>query len=47
MELSVHRFTRSLGLTQLAAIHTAQKHFLDTSVDAKDLIAMVKQKLEG
>jgi hypothetical protein len=46
-ELSVHRFTRSLGLTQRAATHTAQKHYLETAAEAKDFIAMVKQKLEG
>jgi len=45
--VSIHRFTRSLGLTQHAATHTAQKHFMETAADAKDFIIMVKQKLEG
>jgi hypothetical protein len=43
----MHRFTRSLGLTQRVSTHTAQKHFMETAADAKDFIAMVKQKLEG
>ena len=43
----IHRFTRSLGLTQRASTHTAQKHFLETASVAKDFIVMVKQKLEG
>jgi hypothetical protein len=46
-ELCVFRFTRSLGLTQRAATHTAQKHFNETARDAKDFIDMVRLKLVG
>jgi len=46
-ELCVFRFMRSLGLTQRAATHTAQKHFNETACDAKDFIDMVRLKLVG
>ena len=46
-ELAVHRFTKSVGLTQRAATHTAQKHYTETEDDAKDFIAMMKTKVQG
>ena len=46
-ELAVHRFTRSVGLTQRQATHTAQKHFSETEADARDFIAMMKEKMAG
>ena len=45
--VSVSHFSHSIGLTLCAATHTAQKHYVETATDAKDFIAMVKQKLEG
>ena len=41
------RFSRSIRLTLRAAAHTAQKQYVEMAADAKDFIAMVKQKLEG
>ena len=46
-ELAVHRFTKSVGLTQRAATHTAQKHYTETEDDAKDFIAMMRMKVQG
>jgi hypothetical protein len=46
-ELAVHRFTRSVGLTQHQATHTAQKHFSETEADTQDFIAMMKEKVAG
>jgi hypothetical protein len=46
-ELVVHRFTKSVGLTQRSATHTAQKHYTETEAAAKDFIAMAKVKLQG
>jgi hypothetical protein len=46
-ELVVHRFTRSISFTYHCAMHTAQKHFMDTEAYAKDFIAVMKSKLEG
>jgi len=43
----VHRFTRSMGLTQCAATDTAQKHHTQTEDATKDFIAMMKVKLQG
>jgi hypothetical protein len=38
-EMVVHHFTRSVGPTYHSAIHTVQKHFMETEADAKDFIA--------
>ena len=46
-DVAVHRFTRSMGLTQHAGTHTAQKHHTQTEDAAKDFIAMMKVKLQG
>ncbi len=46
-ELSVFRFTKSIGLTQRSATHTAQKHFNETAGDAKDFIDMMRLKISG
>ena len=45
--VAIHRFTKSMGLTQRAATHTAQKHHTQTEDAAKDFIAMMKLKLQG
>ena len=45
--VSTHHFTHSLGLLQHAATHTAQKHFTETTDDAKDFIAMIRVKVQG
>ena len=36
-----------MGLTQRAAMHTAQKRFKEIYADAKDFIAMMKAKMQG
>jgi hypothetical protein len=46
-EIAVHHFTKSVGITQCAATRTAQKHFTDTENEAKDIIAMMKMKVQG
>ncbi len=46
-ELVVHHFTKSVGLTQCSATHTAQKHYTETEAAGKDFIAMAKIKLQG
>jgi hypothetical protein len=46
-DLAIHRFTKSVGLTQRAATHTSQKHFSETEDEAKDFIAMMKTKVQG
>ena len=43
----IHQFMRSMGLTQRAAMHTAQKHFKEIYADANDFIAMMKAKMHG
>jgi hypothetical protein len=45
--VEMHRFTRSVRLTQHAATHTAQKHFTVTENDVKDFIAMMRMKIQG
>ena len=42
-------FTKQLGLTHHAAMHTAQKHFIDTQEEeeSKHFIAMMKDKISG
>ena len=45
--VSVSRFTQFIGLALCATTHTAQNHHVEMAADAKDFIAMVKQKLEG
>ena len=45
--VAVHHFTRSMGLAQHAATHTAQKHHTQTEDAAKDFITMMKVKLQG
>ena len=45
--VAVHCFTRSMGLTQRAVTHTAQKHHTQTEDVTKDFIAMMKVKLQG
>ena len=44
--VAVHCFTQSMGLTQCAATHTAQKHHSQTEDVTKDFIAMMKIKLQ-
>jgi hypothetical protein len=46
-EVAVHCFKKSVGLTHRSAIHMAHKHFLETEADTKDIITMMKEKLEG
>jgi len=46
-ELVIHHFIRSIGLTQQAATHTAQRHFAEMEGAVKHFIAMLKVKVEG
>ena len=46
-ELAIQYFTRSAGLTQRSAMHTAQKNVLETKANAKDFIAMMRDKIDG
>ena len=41
----VSRFTKTLGLTNRAATHTAQKNFMETAEESKHFIAMMKEKV--
>lgn len=45
--VAIHRFTRSLGLVQRTATHTAQKHFTETTDESKDFISMIRVKVQG
>jgi len=40
-------FTKSIGLSNHAATHTAQKHFQETKQDSKHFIKFMKAKLAG
>jgi hypothetical protein len=44
-EQIVRSFTKHLGLTQCAAMHTAQKHYKETENEAKDFIAMMRERI--
>ncbi len=46
-ELVVPCVTRSAGLIQHSATHMTQKNFLKAAADAKDLMAMVRDELDG
>jgi hypothetical protein len=46
-EQIVRRFTKSMGLTQRAATHTAQKHFIETQIESRDFISMMKARIAG
>jgi hypothetical protein len=43
--LAVHRFPPYVGLTHHLVTHTAQKHPSETEADAKDFIAIMKEKV--
>ena len=43
----VLRFTKSIGLSNRAATHTAQKHFHETEQESKHFIEFMKAKLAG
>jgi hypothetical protein len=43
----ITQFTKSLGLTNHAATHTAQKNFMETEEESKHFIAMMKEKVLG
>ena len=43
----VLRFTKSIGLSNCAATHTAQKHFQETEQESKHFIKFMKAKLVG
>jgi len=45
--LSVLRFIKSIGLSNRAATHTAQKHFKKTEQESKHFIEFMKAKLAG
>lgn len=44
---AVLRFTKSMGLSNRAATHTAQKHFQETEEESKHFIEFMKAKLAG
>jgi hypothetical protein len=44
---AVLHFTKSIGLSNSAATHTAQKHFQETEAESKHFIAFMKAKLVG
>jgi hypothetical protein len=46
-ELVIQQFTRSAGLTQVSAMHTTKKHFLETEANAKDFMVMMRDKIDG
>jgi hypothetical protein len=46
-ENAVHRYMKSVGLTQRAATHIAQKHFTETENNMRDFIAMMKTTVQG
>ena len=41
----VRHFTKHLGLTQRTAMHTTQKHYKDIKNEAKDFIAMMRERI--
>ena len=44
---AILRFTKSIGLSNCAATHTAQKHFQETKQESKHFIEVMKAKLVG
>jgi hypothetical protein len=45
--LAVLCFTKSIGLSNHAAMHTAQKHFQETEQESKHFTEFIKMKLAG